>query len=170
MQKLSRTLLLPTPCGWGGGAATVPRASRRHRHRSTRPSAHRRDAQQCLTGLSRHQYQHNRARPPSELLSARPCRDGLTGTRQLDGLAGVPDVTTHAPLRSPWTKAPSVCHVRGLGDGEAPTSLTKDTRLAGVACSAWFGHHPRPAVTSLCTRKGRTRHTSHCGRRTGSRS
>jgi hypothetical protein len=32
-------------------------------------------------------------------------------------------VTTHAPLRSQWTKAQSVYHVRGLGDGEAPTSL-----------------------------------------------
>ena len=34
-------------------------------------------------------------------------------------------MTTHAPLRSPWTKALSVYHVRGLGDGDAPTSLIK---------------------------------------------
>ena len=34
-------------------------------------------------------------------------------------------MTTHAPLRSQWTKAQSVYHVRGLGDGESPTSLIK---------------------------------------------
>jgi hypothetical protein len=38
-------------------------------------------------------------------------------------------VTTHAPLRSRCTKAKSVCHVQGLGDGDFPTSLLKDTRL-----------------------------------------
>ena len=58
------------------------------------------------------------------------CRGCTTTT--LYGLAGVQDVTPHAPLRSPWTQARSVCHVRGLGDGDAPTSLTKDTRLEGV--------------------------------------
>src|SRR4029453_15785499 len=74
-----------------------------------------------------------------ELLSARPCTYGLSGTKQLYGLEGVQDVTTHAPLRSPWTKARAVCHVRGLGDGDSPTSLTKDTRLEVVACRRWFG-------------------------------
>src|SRR5712691_6304071 len=52
---------------------------------------------------------------------------------------GVQDLTTHAPLRSPWTKAQSVYHVRGLRDGDAPTSPTKDTRLEGVACKPLFG-------------------------------
>src|SRR5712671_6559546 len=42
---------------------------------------------------------------------------------------GVQDVTTHAPLRSRWTKAKSVYHVRGLRGGDSPTSPTKDTRL-----------------------------------------
>src|SRR5215831_1218312 len=55
---------------------------------------------------------------------------------------GVPDVTTHAPLRSLGTKARSVCHVRGLGDGDTPTSPTKDTRLEAVRCSAWLGVPP----------------------------
>ena len=31
-------------------------------------------------------------------------------------------MTTHAPLRSQRTKAKSVCHVRGLGGGDSPTS------------------------------------------------
>ena len=48
-------------------------------------------------------------------------------------------MTTHAPLRSQWTKAVSVYHVRGLGDGDCPTSLTKDTRLLAVACKPSFG-------------------------------
>jgi len=34
-------------------------------------------------------------------------------------------VTTHAPLRSQRTTAQSVCHVRVLGDGDAPTSPVK---------------------------------------------
>ena len=34
-------------------------------------------------------------------------------------------MTTHAPLRSRRTKAESVCHVRGLGNGDAPTSPIK---------------------------------------------
>ena len=34
-------------------------------------------------------------------------------------------MTTHAPLRSQGTKAKPVCHVRGLGDGDAPTSPIK---------------------------------------------
>ena len=38
-------------------------------------------------------------------------------------------MTTHAPLRSRRTKAKSVCHVQGLGDGDVPTSPLKDTRL-----------------------------------------
>src|SRR5262245_33265622 len=38
---------------------------------------------------------------------------------------GVQDVTTHAPLRSRRTQAQSVCHVRGLGDGDTPTSPIK---------------------------------------------
>ena len=70
--------------------------------------------------LARHSY---------ALLSARPCRYGLNGTRQLYGLWGVQDVTTHAPLRSRRTKAESVYHVRVLGDGDSPTSPLKDTRL-----------------------------------------
>ena len=74
--------------------------------------------------MTRHSY---------ERLSARPCRYGLTGARQLYGLEGVQDVTTHAPLRSQWTKAKSVCHVRGLDDGDSSTSLTKDTRLSRPA-------------------------------------
>ena len=48
-------------------------------------------------------------------------------------------MTTHAPLRSQWAKALSVCHVRGLGDGDAPTSPTKDTRLLAVACRPMLG-------------------------------
>ena len=36
---------------------------------------------------------------------------------------------THAPLRSRRTKAQSVSHVQGLGDGDFPTSPLKDTRL-----------------------------------------
>src|SRR5437764_5594642 len=44
-----------------------------------------------------------------------------------------------APLRSRWTKAESVYHVRGLGDGDAPTSPTKDTRLPGVGCRPKLG-------------------------------
>ena len=42
-------------------------------------------------------------------------------------------MTTHAPLRSQWTKAQSVYHVRGLGDGESPTSLIK---IQGYCASA----------------------------------
>ena len=38
-------------------------------------------------------------------------------------------MTTHAPLRSRRTKAKSVYHVQGLGDGDFPTSPLKDTRL-----------------------------------------
>ena len=34
-------------------------------------------------------------------------------------------MTTHAPLRSQRTQAQAVCHVRGLGDGDAPTSPVK---------------------------------------------
>ena len=41
---------------------------------------------------------------------------------------GGQNVTTHATLRSRGTKAQSVCHVPGRRDGEAPTSLLKDTR------------------------------------------
>ena len=41
-------------------------------------------------------------------------------------------MTTHAPLRSRRTKAQSVYHVRGLGDGDSPTSPLKDTRLEAV--------------------------------------
>jgi hypothetical protein len=41
-------------------------------------------------------------------------------------------MTTHAPLRSQWTKAKSVYHVRGLGDGESPTSLIKIQGYTGV--------------------------------------
>ena len=48
-------------------------------------------------------------------------------------------MTTHAPLRSRWTKAESVYHVRGLGDGDSLTSPTKDTRLEGVGCRRLFG-------------------------------
>src|SRR5205814_10732342 len=69
-----------------------------------------------------------------ELLSARPCTYGLSGTKHLYGLAAVQDVTTHAPLRSQQTKAISVYHAQGLGDGDSPTSPTKDTRRFAVAC------------------------------------
>jgi hypothetical protein len=48
-------------------------------------------------------------------------------------------VTTHAPLRSRRTKAQSVYHVQGLGDGEVPTSPLKDTRLEAVRCTPWLG-------------------------------
>ena len=48
-------------------------------------------------------------------------------------------MTTHAPLRSQRTKAISVCHVQVLGDGDSPTSSTKDTRLLGVGSTALFG-------------------------------
>ena len=47
-------------------------------------------------------------------------------------------MTTHAPLRSRRTKAKSVYHVQGLGDGDFPTSPLKDTRLLGVGSSAWL--------------------------------
>jgi len=61
-------------------------------------------------------------------------------------------MTTHAPLRSQWTKARSVCHVRGLDDGDSPTSLTKDTRLLAVRCSAEFGAvaWPREPLSPAC--------------------
>src|SRR2546426_8600110 len=52
---------------------------------------------------------------------------------------GVQDVTTHAPLRSRWTKAQSVYHVRVLRDGDSPISLLKDTRLLAVACRPLLG-------------------------------
>lgn len=48
-------------------------------------------------------------------------------------------MTPHAPLRSQWTKAKSVCHVLGLGDGDSPTSPSKDTRLEAVRCKALLG-------------------------------
>ena len=66
---------------------------------------------------------------------------------------GVQDVTTHAPLRSQRTKAQSVYHVQGLGDGDSPTSPLKDTRLEAVRCSAWFGPAlvPAPGETVPCT-------------------
>ena len=48
-------------------------------------------------------------------------------------------MTTHAPLRSQRTKAISVCHVQVLGDGDSPTSSTKDTRLEAVRRSAVLG-------------------------------
>ena len=48
-------------------------------------------------------------------------------------------MTTHATLRSQCTKAQSVYHVRGLRDGDAPTSPLKDTRLEAVSCKALFG-------------------------------
>jgi hypothetical protein len=64
-------------------------------------------------------------------------------------------VTTQAPLRSSWTKAKSVCHVRVLGDGESPTSPTKDTRLLGVGSSAWFSddapQHPAWAMYRMAS-------------------
>ena len=47
-------------------------------------------------------------------------------------------MTTHAPLRSQRTKAISVCHVQVLGDGDSPTSSTKDTRLLPVGCKPWL--------------------------------
>ena len=50
-------------------------------------------------------------------------------------------MTTHAPLRSRRTKAKSVYHVRGLRDGDAPTSPLKDTRLEAVACPGRIGDY-----------------------------
>jgi hypothetical protein len=56
-------------------------------------------------------------------------RYGLAGLRAtVRALEGV-DVTTHAPLRSRWTKAESVYHVRVTGNGDSLPSLSKDTRL-----------------------------------------
>ena len=57
---------------------------------------------------------------------------------------GVQDVTTHATLRSRRTKAQPVSHVQGLGDGDAPTSPIKDTRLEGVGCRPMLGREARP--------------------------
>ena len=48
-------------------------------------------------------------------------------------------MTTHAPLRSRWTKAESVYHVRVTGHGDSLPSPSKDTRLEAVRCSALFG-------------------------------
>jgi hypothetical protein len=47
-------------------------------------------------------------------------------------------VTTHAPLRSQWTKAESAYHVRLTGNGDSLPSPSKDTRLEAVACKPLF--------------------------------
>ena len=72
----------------GGLEGLQPFHERRNptRHRSGRPSAPQRGAGQCPTGLWPHQYPQSMARHHEELLSARPCRYGLNGTRQLYGL------------------------------------------------------------------------------------
>jgi hypothetical protein len=44
------------------------------------------------------------------------------------------DVTTHAPLRSRWTSAVPVYHVRVTGNADALPSPSKDTTLFAVAC------------------------------------
>ncbi len=58
---------------------------------------------------------------------------------------GVQDVTTHAPLRSRRTKAQSVYHVRGLRDGDSPTSPLKDTRPCHVLI-----HHVGCPLCLMC--------------------
>src|SRR5438105_3321017 len=63
---------------------------------------------------------------------------------------GVQDVTTSATLRPQRTKAQSVYHVRVLGDGDAPTSPSKDTRLEAVRCSALLA-----SLLDACSRKKR---------------
>ena len=60
---------------------------------------------------------------------ARPCRMRAQGHRTTVRALGVHDVTTLATLRSRWTQAESVYHVRVSGNGDSPTSRTKDTRL-----------------------------------------
>jgi len=55
-------------------------------------------------------------------------------------------MTTRATLRSRWTKAESVCHVRRRGDGASPTSPLKDTRLLGVGSSAWLARARTPLL------------------------
>ena len=60
-------------------------------------------------------------------------------------------MTTHAPLRSRRTKAQSVCHVRGLRDGDSPTSPLKDTRLLAVSCRVEpVVTQPAPPQTRTC--------------------
>ena len=69
---------------------------------------------------------------------ARPCQIRAAWLRAtVRALEGV-DVTTQAPLRSRWTKAKSVYHVQVTGDGDAlHITASKDTRLSGVACTAF---------------------------------
>src|ERR671935_2844973 len=55
--------------------------------------------------------------------------------RALDG----GDVTTHAPLRSRWTNAVPVSHVRVTGNADSLSSPSKDTTLEAVGCTPWFG-------------------------------
>src|SRR4029453_8310149 len=50
------------------------------------------------------------------------------------------DVATQAHPRSHGTSGGTVYHVRGTGDGDSPTSLTKDTRGPQRA-----GHDPHPS-------------------------
>src|SRR3989442_1518940 len=77
---------LPAQSGWGGGPAPGPRGSSPRWHRWGRPTAPRRGAGQCPTGLWPHQYRQNMACHSYELLFARPCTYGLNGTKQLSGL------------------------------------------------------------------------------------
>ena len=78
---------------------------------------------------------------------------------------GAQDVTTHAPLRSRRTKAQSVSHVRGLRDGDAPTSPLKDTRLLGVGSTARLGLVPTMArVGSSLSPPTRAGYRWRCGR------
>jgi hypothetical protein len=62
-------------------------------------------------------------------------RYGLAGLRATVRARDGGDVTTHAPLRSRWTKAESVYHVRVMAHGDALPSPSNDTRLAAVACT-----------------------------------
>ena len=48
-------------------------------------------------------------------------------------------MTTLAPLRSQWTTAESVYHVRLTGNRNSLPSPRKDTRLLGVGSSAMLG-------------------------------
>ena len=59
-------------------------------------------------------------------------------------------MTTQAPLRSRWTKAESVYHVRVTGDGDALPSPSKDTRLLGVSSTTMLaGFHQFKLKTVL---------------------
>ena len=85
------------------------------------------------TTTAGHVHQRHSSRPD---LAAPGWRQG---TQHLSGLGE--SRTGRPPCCAPAAvvKAASVCHVRGLGDGDSLTSPTKDTRLLGVGSSAWLG-------------------------------